>query len=118
MQHYKADISIRRIGVTTAPNIPWDHLAVRFLSTLHREVFKAADITHARQSAIDLIENPNLPEFQKVLDFYFVPHKTLEWGDWSDPIEPEGATQIHSCSSHPYLVGVFEWIVIVLVMEV
>ena len=118
MNNYKANISVRRIGVTTAPKIPCDHPAVRFSSCLHREVFKAADITQARQSAIDLVENPNLPEFQKVLDFYFVPFKTLEWNDWQDPLEPEGETQIHSCSSHPFLVGVFQWIVTILVYEV
>ena len=118
MTQYKADISVTRIGITTAPRIPWDHPAVRFNSCLHREVFKAADIAHARQAAINLVENPNRPEFQKVLDFYFVPFKTLQWGDWSDPIEPRGETQIHSCSSDPFLVGVFQWIVTLLVYEV
>lgn len=118
MKQYKTDISVKRIGVSTAPKIPWDHPAVRFSRSLHREVFPALDITQARQSAIALIENPNLPEFQKVLDFYFVPFKTLEWNDWTDPTQPEGETQIHSCSSLPFLVGVFQWIVIVLVYEV
>ena len=124
MHNYKADISVTRVGVHTAPRIPWDHPDVRFSSCLHREVFKAADITHARQAAIALVENPNLPEFQKVLDDYFVPCKSLDWNDWTDPIEYENetgyedTTQIHSCSSHPFLVGNFKWIVIILVSEV
>ena len=118
MTRYKADISVRRIGITTAPRIPWDHPAVRFSSCLHREVFKAADITHARQAAIALVENPNLPEFQKVLDDYFVPCKLLDWNDWSNPMESKGETQIHSCSSYPFLVGNFKWIVIILVSKV
>ena len=118
MNRYKADISVRRVGVHTAPRIPWYHPDVRFLSCLHREAFKAADITEARQSAIDLVENPKLPEFLKALDDYFVPHKILEWNDWTDPTEPEDETQIHSCSSYPFLVGNFKWIVIILVSEV
>ena len=133
MKHYKADISVRRVGIITAPRIPPDHPNVRFSSCLHREVFPAADITEARQRAINLVENPSTPEFLKCLDFYFVPFKILEWGDWTDPIEPEGSevvrsrssgwdasaeTQIHSCSSHPFLNGVFKWIVTLLVYEV
>ena len=118
MKNYKANISVSRVGVGTAPKIPPHHPAVRHSRCLHREVFKAVDITQARQSAIDLVENPNLPEFQKCLDFYFVPFKTLEWNDWSDPTQPEGKTQIHSCGSLPFLVGVFKWIVIILVYEV
>ena len=118
MKHYKADISVRRVGITTAPRIPPDHPKVRFSSCLHREVFPAADITEAQQHAINLVENPSTPEFLKCLDFYFVPFKILEWGDWTDPIEPEGETQIHSCSSHPFLSGVFKWIVTLLVYEI
>lgn len=124
MNTYKADISVRRVGVHTAPRIPWYDPRIQFSSCLNREVFEAADITEARQSAIALVENPNLPEFQKVLDDYFVPHKTLEWNDWTDPIEYENetgykdTTQIHSCSSYPFLVGNFKWIVIILVSEV
>ena len=85
MNTYKADISVTRVGVHTAPRIPWHDPRIRFSSCLHREVFKAADITHARQSAIALVENPKLPEFQKVLDDYFVPCKLLDWNDWSRP---------------------------------
>ena len=117
MKHYKADISVRRVGIITAPKIPPDHPNVRFSSCLHREGFPAPDIAEARQCAIALVENPNTPEFLKCLDFYFVPFKTLQWGDWQDPIEPEGQTQIHSCSSQPFLVGVFTWIVTLLVYE-
>ena len=118
MKHYEADISVRRVGIITAPKIPPDHPSVRFSSCLHREVFPACDITEARQHAIALVENPNTPEFLKCLDFYFVPFKTLQWEDWQDPIEPEGETQIHSCASHPFLVGVYKWIVKILVYEV
>ena len=118
MKHYKGDISVKRVGIITAPQIPPDHPNVRFSSCLHREVFPASDIAEARQRAIALVENPNTPEFLKCLDFYFVPFKTLQWGDWQNPIEPEGQTQIHSCSSQPFLVGVFTWIVKILVYEV
>ena len=65
-----------------------------------------------------LVQNPNIPEFQKVLDSFFVPHKTLEWNDWQEPCESEGETQIHSCSSQPFPVRNFKWIVIILVYEV
>ena len=92
MKHYKADISVRRVGVITAPRIPPDHPNVRHSSCLHREVFPAADITEARQRAIARVENPNTPEFLKCLDFYLVPFKTLDWGDWQEPREPEGET--------------------------
>ena len=118
MKHYKADISVKRVGVITAPRIPPDHPSVRFSSCLHREVFAAADITKARQHAIARVENPNTPEFLKCLDFYLVPFKTLEWENWQDPREPEGETQIHSCESQPFLNGVFKWIVKILVYEV
>ena len=118
MKKYKADISIRRVGIATAPKIPPDHPNVRFSSYLHCETFPAADITEARQQAIALVENPSTPEFQKCLDFYFVPFKVLQWEDWQDPIEPEGETQIHSCKSQPFLVGVFTWIITLLVYEV
>ena len=117
MKHYKADISVQRVGISTAPRIPPDHPSVRFSSCLHREGFPAADIAEAQLRAIALVENPSNPEFQKCLDFYFVPFKILEWKDWTDPIEPEGETQIYSCSSMPFLVGVFEWIVTLLVHE-
>ena len=118
MKRYKADISVKRVGITTAPRIPPDHPNVRYSSCLHREVFPATDITEARQRAIALVEDPSTPEFQECLDFYFVPFKTLQWEDWTDPIEPEGQTQIHSCESQPFLVGVFKWIVKTLVYEV
>ena len=118
MKHYKADISVRRVGVITAPRIPPDHPNVRHSSCLHREVFPAADITEARQRAIARVENPNTPEFLKCLDFYYVPFKILQWENWQDPREPEGETQIHSCESQPFLVGVFKWIVKILVYEV
>ncbi len=114
MKYYKTDISVARVGITTAPKIPSDHPNVRFSSCLHREVFGAADITEARQQAIARVENPSIPEFQKCLDFYAVPFKTLQWQDWADPIEPEGETQIHSCESQPFLNGVFKWIVKIL----
>jgi hypothetical protein len=117
MKHYKADISVKRVGITTAPRIPPDHPNVRYSSCLDREVFPATDITEARQRAIALVENPSTPEFLKCLDFYLVPFKTLQWQDWHPPIEPEGETQIHSCESHPFLVGVFKWIVKILVYE-
>ena len=117
MKNYKADISVKRVGITTAPRIPRDHPSVRHSSCLTREVLSAPDIAEARQRAIALVENPNTPEFQKCLDFYFVPFKTLQWQDWQDPIEPEGETQIHSCESHPFLVGVFKWIVKILVSD-
>ena len=90
MKHYEADISVRRVGIITAPKIPPDHPSVRFSSCLTREVFPACDITEARQLAIALVENPNTPEFLKCLDFYFVPFKTLQWEDWQDPIESVG----------------------------
>ena len=148
IQKYKADISVRRVGVITAPRIPPDHPNVRHSSCLHREVFPAADITEARQRAIARVENPNTPEFLKCLDFYYVPFKILQWENWQDPREPEGGgkagicnevadgngvahrrrnaqhprfsseTQIHSCESQPFLVGVFKWIVKILVYEV
>ena len=117
MNNYKADISVSRVGVHTAPRIPWYHPDVRFASCLDRKVFEAADITEARQSAIDLVENP-YPELQKFLDEYLVPNTTLEWNDWTDPTELEYETQIHSCSSYPFLVRNFKWIVIILVSEV
>ena len=118
MQKYKADISIKRVGIITAPKLPPDHPSVRFSSCLHREVFAAADIAEARRNAIARLENPNTPEFLKCLDFYCVPFKILDWGDWQDPREPEGETQKHSCESQPFLVGVFKWIVKILVYEV
>ena len=118
MRKYKADISVRRVGVITAPKIPPDHPSVQFSRCLTREVYPAVDITEARQHAISLVENPNTPEFQECLDFYFVPFKTLQWEDWRDPIEPEGKTQIHFCESQSFLVGVFKWIVKILVYEV
>ena len=65
-----------------------------------------------------LVENPSTPEFLKCLDFYSVPFKILEWENWTEPIEPEGETQIHSRGSIPFLVGVFKWIVKILVYEV
>ena len=85
MKHYKAKISVRRVGIITAPKLPSDHPSVRYSSCLTREIFPAADIAEARQHAIARLENPNTPEFRKCLDFYFVPFKTLEWGDWQDP---------------------------------
>ena len=118
MKHYKADISVRRVGVITAPKLPPDHPNVRHSSCLHREVFAAADITEARQRAIARVKNPNTPEFQKCLDFYYVPFKILQWENWQEPREPEGETQKHSCESQPFLVGVFKWIVKILVYEV
>ena len=148
MKHYKADISVRRVGIITAPRLPPDHPSVRHSSCLHREVFPAADITEARQNAIALVKYPNTPEFLNCLDFYYVPFKTLQWKDWQEPREPEGGgkagicnevadgngvahrrrnaqhprfsseTQIHSCESQPFLNGVFKWIVKILVYEV
>ena len=117
MKKYKADISVKRVGITTAPRIPRDHPSVRHSSCLTREVLPAPDIAEARQRAIALVENPNTPEFQECLDFYFVPFKTLQWEDWQAPREPESETQIHSCESHPFLNGVFKWIVKILVYE-
>ena len=117
MKHYKADISVKRVGITTAPRIPRDHPNVRFSRCLTRVPYPAADITEAQQHAIALVENPNTPEFIDCLDFYLVPFKTLEWEDWQAPREPEGETQIYSCESHPFLVGFFKWIVKVLVYE-
>ena len=118
MKHYKADISVRRVGIITAPRLPPDHPSVRHSSCLHREVFPAADISEARQHAIALVKYPNTPEFLNCLDFYYVPFKTLQWKDWQEPREPEGETQIHSCESQPFLNGVFKWIVKILVYEV
>ena len=118
IQKYKADISVRRVGIITAPKLPPDHPSVRFSSCLHREVFAAADIAEARRNAIARVEHPNTPEFQKCLDFYYVPFKILQWENWQEPREPEGETQIHSCESQPFLVGVFKWIVKILVYEV
>ncbi len=118
MKNYKADISVRRVGIITAPSIQPLDPRVRFSSCLHREAFPAADITEAQQRAINIVENPSTPEFLKCLDFYFVPFKILEWEDWTPPVEPEGETQIYSCSSHPFLNGVFEWSVTLLVYEV
>ena len=117
LKHYKADISVKRVGITTAPRIPRDHSNVRFSRCLTRDIFPATDITEAHQYAIALVENPNTPELLECLDFYRVPFKILEWQDWQDPIEPEGETQIYSCESHPFLVGVFKWIVKILVYE-
>ena len=105
MKRYKADISVRRVGITTAPKLLPDHPSIRHSSCLTREVLPAPDIAEARQRAIALVENPNTPEFQECLDFYFVPFKILEWKDWRDPIKPEGETQIHSFESHSFLVG-------------
>ena len=118
MKHYKADISVKRVGVITAPRIPADHPNVRHSSCLHREVFPAADITEARQRAIARVKYPNTPEFLNCLNFYYVPFKTLQWKDWQGPREPEGETQIDSCESQPFLNGVFKWIVKILVYEV
>ena len=118
MKNYQTKISISRVGVQTAPNIPHYHPNVRFLRGLYSKTFLATNPIQARQTAIELVENPNTPELQKVLDSWFVPFKTLEWNDWQDPVEPEEETQIHSCSSLPFLVGVFKWIVIVFVYEV
>ena len=149
MKHYKADISVRRVGVITAPRIPPDHPNVRHSSCLHREVFPAADITEARQRAIARVENPNTPEFLKCLGFLLsFRSKRLTGENWQEPREPEGGgkagicnevadgngvahrrrnaqhprfsseTQIHSCESQPFLVGVFKWIVKILVYEV
>ena len=117
MKHYKTDISVRRVGTITAPELPPKHPSIRHSSCLTREVLSAPDITEARQRAIALVENPNTPEFQKCLDFYCVPFKTLQWEDWRDPLEPESETQIHSCESQPFLNGVFKWIVKILVYE-
>ena len=63
MKHYEADISVKRVGIITAPRLPPDHPSVRHSSCLHREVFPAADITEARQNAIALVKYPNTPEF-------------------------------------------------------
>ena len=117
-KYYKVDISVRRVGIITAPRIPPDHPNVRYLRTLTSEFFHAPDIPEARQRAIALVEDPNTPEFLKCLDFYLVPFKMLEWENWQDPREPEGETQIHSCESQPFLNGVFKWIVKILVYEV
>lgn len=123
MNNYKADISVTRVGVHTAPRIPWYDPRIRFSSCLDRGIIEAVNITEARQSAIDLVENP-YPEFQKFLDEYFVPYKILDWNDWTDPIAYENetgyqdTTQIHSCSSYPFLVGNFINIVIIRVSEV
>ena len=114
MKNYKVDISVKRVGITTAPRIPPDHPAVRFSSYLDRQTFPAADITEARQHAIALVENPSTPELTECLDFHCIPFKILEWEDWEGP---EGETQLHSCRSHPFLVGVFKWIVKILVYE-
>ena len=132
MKHYKADISVKRVGITTAPKIRLTTQTSDFQVASIAKSFPAPDIAEARQRAITLVKNPSTPEFQKCLDFYCVPFKSLEWGDWTDPIEPEGSevvrsgssgwdasaeTQIHSCSSHPFLVGVFTWVVQILVYE-
>ena len=77
IQKYKADISVRRVGIITAPKLPPDHPSVRFSSCLTREIFPAADITEARQRAIARVENPNTPEFLKCLDFYSFRSKRL-----------------------------------------
>ena len=117
-KYYKVDISVRRVGIITAPRIPPDHPNVRYLRTLTSEFFHAPDITEARLRAVARVEDPNTLEFQKCLDFYYVPFKILQWKDWQDPREPEGETQIHSCESQPFLNGVFKWIVKILVYEV
>ena len=91
MKHYKADISVRRVGIITAPRLPPDHPSVRHSSCLHREVFPAADITEARQNAIALVKYPNTPEFLNCLDFYYVPFKTLQWEDWQGQENPKAA---------------------------
>ena len=148
MKHYKAKISVRRVGIITAPKLPSDHPSVRYLRTLTSEFFHAPDITEVRLRAVARVEHPSNPEFLKCLDFYCVPFKMLEWEDWQVPREPEGGgkagicnevadgngvahrrrnaqhprfsseTQIHSCESQPFLVGVFKWIVKILVYEV
>ena len=118
MKHYKAKISVRRVGIITAPKLPPDHPSVRYLRTLTSEFFHAPDITEVRLRAVARVEHPSNPEFLKCLDFYCVPFKMLEWEDWQVPREPEGETQIHSCESQPFLVGVFKWIVKILVYEV
>ena len=71
MKHYEADISVKRVGIITAPRLPPDHPSVRHSSCLDREVFPAADISEARQNAIALVKYPNTPEFLKCLDFYY-----------------------------------------------
>ena len=83
-KYYKVDISVRRVGIITAPRIPPDHPNVRYLRTLTSEFFHAPDITEARLRAVARVEDPNTPEFQKCLDFYYVPFKTLQWKDWQE----------------------------------
>jgi len=117
MKHYKADISIKRVGIITAPRIPADHPNVRFSSCLTRVPYPAADITKARQYAILLVEYPHTPNFQEILDSYLVPFRILKWEDWQDPREPESETHIHSCESQPFSVGLFKWIIKILLYE-
>ena len=82
MKHYKAKISVRRVGIITAPKLPSDHPSVRYLRTLTSEFFHAPDITEVRLRAVARVEHPSNPEFLKCLDFYCVPFKMLEWEDW------------------------------------
>lgn len=116
MGNYKLDISVARVGVSTAPAIPFDDPRIRHSSCLYREGFLAESAAVACSYARRVVENPSLPEFQKVLDDYFVPCKSLEWQDWTGPMSSE-SNGIYSCSSFPFLVGNFWWIVIVLVEE-
>ena len=79
MKHYKAKISVRRVGIITAPKLPSDHPSVRYLRTLTSEFFHAPDITEVRLRAVARVEHPSNPEFLKCLDFYCVPFKMLDW---------------------------------------
>ena len=76
-KYYKVDISVRRVGIITAPKLPSDHPSVRYLRTLTSEFFHAPDITEARLRAVARVEDPNTPEFLKCLDFYLFRSKRL-----------------------------------------
>ena len=117
MKHYEADISVRRVGIITAPRLPPDHPSVRHSSCLHREVFPAADITEARQNAIALVKYPNTPEFLNCLDFYSFRSKRSNGKTGKSRESPKARHRSIPAKANPFY-GVFKWIVKILVYEV
>ena len=105
MKHYKADISVKRVGIITAPRIPPDHPSVRHSSCLHREVFPAADITKARQHAIARVKNPNTPEFLKCLDFYSFRSKRLNGKTGKIQENPKAKHKSIPAKANPFSTG-------------
>ena len=119
LKAYKTEISVRCIGSAINDlKLHSDHPLAHFLHCIYRNVFPTDNIGKARQFSIDIVEEPVPLAFERILDYYSVPYKTLEWGDWQKKSEPEDKKHIHSCSSLPFSVGVFKWTVEISVYEV